>query len=67
MNRDSLARMRLDRRLLLRRGWIGAAELERALANLPDVTGKATTLGAAEEGSGAQPDRGPEETPPPFA
>jgi len=45
MNRDSLAKMRLDRRLLTRRGWIGAADLEQALASLPDAAQKATTLG----------------------
>ena len=45
MNRDSLAKMRLDRRLLTRRGWIDGNELDQALASLPDVAGKATTLG----------------------
>jgi len=66
MNRNSLARMRLDRRLMTRRGWIGAAELEHALAELPDVASKATTLGEIEEASGgrAKPE-GPGETLPP--
>jgi hypothetical protein len=41
--------MRLDRRLLHRRGWIGASELEQELAALPDSAGKATTLGEASE------------------
>jgi hypothetical protein len=47
MNRESLAKMRLDRRLLLRRGWLKDAEREQALASLPDVGHKATTLGEA--------------------
>lgn len=49
MHRDSLSRMRLDRRLLHRRGWIGASELEQELAALPDSAGKATTLGEAND------------------
>jgi hypothetical protein len=40
-----MEKLRLDRRLLLRRGWIAPRELEAALAALPDVAGKATTLG----------------------
>lgn len=47
MNRDSVSRLRLDRRLLYRRGWISPEERERALEALPDVSHKAITLGAA--------------------
>ena len=46
MNRESLDKLRLDRRLLNRRGWMSAAERARALEELPDVSQKATTLGA---------------------
>ena len=46
MNRESLDKLRLDRRLFKRRGWMSSAELSRALEQLPDVAGKATTLGA---------------------
>jgi hypothetical protein len=46
MNRESLDKMRLDRRLLHRRGWMSAAERARSLEELPDVAQKATTLGA---------------------
>jgi hypothetical protein len=54
MNRESLDKMRLDRRLLRRRGWMSAAERARALEDLPDVSQKATTLGAESgEESGA--------------
>jgi hypothetical protein len=46
MNRESLDKLRLDRRLLHRRGWMSEAERRRALEALPDVSSKATTLGA---------------------
>ena len=46
MNRESLEKLRLDRRLLNRRGWMSDGERQRALAALPDVAAKATTLGA---------------------
>ena len=51
MNRESIEKMRLDRRLISRRGWMSSAERARALEDLPDVSEKATTLGAeaAEE------------------
>jgi hypothetical protein len=38
---DSLRKLRLDRRMVDRRGWIPKVELERALADLPDVEHKA--------------------------
>ncbi len=47
MNRESLEKLRLDRRLIGRRGWMSRAERARALEALPDVLHKATTLGAA--------------------
>jgi hypothetical protein len=46
MNRESLDKLRLDRRLFKRRGWMSASERARALEELPDVSAKATTLGA---------------------
>ena len=46
MNRQSLEKLRLDRRLMGRRGWMSNAERARALQDLPDVESKATTLGA---------------------
>jgi hypothetical protein len=56
MNRESLDKLRLDRRLLNRRGWMGNAERQRALEALPDVSSKATTLGAeSDEGESAPP------------
>jgi hypothetical protein len=60
MNRESLDKLRLDRRLISRRGWMSATERQRALEALPDVASKATTLGAE---SGDDERRSPEETP----
>ena len=60
MNRDAMQKLRLDRRLIRRRNWIGDAELKRELDGLTDLAHKATTLGdAADEresaGSSAAP------------
>jgi hypothetical protein len=41
MHHKSLSRLRLDRRLIARGGWIKSEELERELAALPDVSHKA--------------------------
>jgi hypothetical protein len=49
VNRDAMQKLRLDRRLIQRRGWIAEGELERELAGLADVAGKATTLGQAAD------------------
>jgi hypothetical protein len=40
MVHESLRKLRLDRRLLHRRGWIGEEELTKELAALPDVSDK---------------------------
>jgi hypothetical protein len=55
MNRESLEKLRLDRRLINRRGWMTEAERRRALEALPDTAAKATTLGAesGEDDAGA--------------
>lgn len=52
MDRESLERLRFDRRLQNRRGWVAAEELDRHLASLPDVADKLTTL-AGEESAAA--------------
>ncbi len=39
--------LRLDRRLANRPGWIGADELEKELAALPDVSAKGEQAGDA--------------------
>jgi hypothetical protein len=40
MNRDALKDMRLDWRLIHRRGWISKAELEKEIEALPDSSHK---------------------------
>jgi hypothetical protein len=42
MDRESMAHLRLDRRLIRRRRWIPADELQRELEQLPDSAHKAT-------------------------
>ena len=64
MHRDSLSKMRLDRRLLHRRGWIGSNELEQELSSLPDAADKATTLGEADDAEEASSNDAPDEAPP---
>jgi len=49
MNRDSMQKLRLDRRLIQRRSWISEKEREAALESLPDVSEKLMTLGEAED------------------
>jgi len=48
MDTRSQRRLRLDRRLTDRRGWIAPEELERELAALPDVSEKVGTAGPEE-------------------
>jgi hypothetical protein len=59
MNRDSIQKLRLDRRLIRRSGWISAQELEQELAALPDVSEKLTTLGEVEDREESDPDAEP--------
>ncbi|MFQ5417701.1 MAG: hypothetical protein ACE5FL_11705 [Myxococcota bacterium] len=40
MNRNALKQLRLDRRLIRRRGWISSSDLEQEIAALPDVSDK---------------------------
>lgn len=53
MDRESLDRLRFDRRLQNRRGWLAPSELDRHLETLPDVKDKLTTLAAQEESAAA--------------
>jgi len=41
--------MKLDRRLIRRRGWISEPDLERELAALPDVASKAASKDSEAE------------------
>ncbi len=45
MDRESMRRLRLDRRLIRRRGWVSEEELERELTALPDVSHKIAPVG----------------------
>ena len=45
---DDNRKLKLDRRLLRRRGWIDPEELEKELADLPDVSHKAQPQGEEE-------------------
>ncbi len=40
MNRETTEKLRLDRRLMDRSGWLSKAEREKSLAALPDVSDK---------------------------
>ncbi|MBW2495624.1 MAG: hypothetical protein JRE43_12795 [Deltaproteobacteria bacterium] len=51
MNRRSLEKMRTDRRLAGRSGWISRADLDRETEGLPDASGK-----IAEEEAEPNPD-----------
>ncbi|MEZ4333905.1 MAG: hypothetical protein R3F35_19300 [Myxococcota bacterium] len=53
MDRESLDRLRFDRRLQNRRGWLAPGELEGYLERLPDVAEKLTTL-TEEDGAAAE-------------
>lgn len=56
MDQENVKRLRLDRRLIGRRGWISAEELEREITELPDVSDKVAVVEPAEpsgdDGSG---------------
>jgi len=49
MDRESVERLRFDRRLQRRRHWLAENELEGHFEGLPDVSGKMTTIAEAEE------------------
>lgn len=48
MDRESMKRLRLDRRLIRRRGWVSKEELERELTALPDVSHKIAPVGGED-------------------
>ncbi len=53
MDRKSLERLRLDRRLVGRPGWIAPEEFERELAALPDVAHKVAPAAEPDEAGGS--------------
>jgi len=40
MDRETITKLRLDKRLIRRRGWISPEDLEREIEALPDVSHK---------------------------
>jgi hypothetical protein len=40
MDRETVSKLRLDKRLIRRRGWISPDDLERELEALPDASSK---------------------------
>ena len=40
MDQESMSKLRLDKRLATRRGWLSEGELAEELANLPDASHK---------------------------
>ena len=55
MDRESRERLRLDRRLIRRRGHLSPEELVRELAALPDVAHKAAPVPAEERPAPKEP------------
>ncbi len=51
MIHDHTRSLKLDRRLLRRRGWVDPEELEKELADLPDVSHKAKSPDEPDEPS----------------
>ena len=49
MDKESVERLRFDRRLKRRSGWLSAADEEEYLSSLPDVSDKMTTCAEEEE------------------
>ena len=62
MNRQSMQKLRLDRRLIERSSWISGQELDSELDSLPDASHKAVTIGQAEDEA-----KGPANEPAPAA
>ena len=48
MRESAKNQLRLDRRLVGRRGWVAAEEVEREIAALPDVSSKADLIDAPD-------------------
>ncbi len=55
---DHTRKLRFDRRLLRRRGWVDPKELEKELADLPDVSHKVLPVGE-DEGPSQEPEQPP--------
>ena len=51
MDNESTSRLKFDRRLATRRGWVEPDELEQELASLPDAADKMVALDEPAEAS----------------
>jgi hypothetical protein len=63
MDRESMRRLRLDRRLIRRRGWVSEEELQRELAALPDVSHKIAPVGGEPSAPSEQTETAPADSP----
>jgi len=61
MDHESMKKLRFDRRLIQRRGWVSAKELKKVLETLPDVSDKLMTLGEANPSEESGTDTPPAE------
>jgi hypothetical protein len=68
MNRKATEDLRLDRRLLKRRGWISKADREKEFAALPDVSEKIAPPESDDESdaAAAKSSEAPAASPPGF-
>ena len=63
MDRESTQRLKLDRRLIRRRGWLSEEELQSELASLPDVSHKIAPVGGEPSAPSEQTETLPTEPP----
>ena len=66
MDNESIDRLKFDRRLANRRGWLEAQELEQELASLPDATDKIHVASDEPEETEAPSAPAPAPAPPGF-
>jgi hypothetical protein len=64
MDKESVDRLRFDRRLQRRSGWIEAADQDAYLESLPDVSEKMTTCADEEKAASEADAAPPPDTPP---
>ena len=55
MDRESMAKLKLDKRLARRRGWIAQEDLQQALEDLPDAADKVRRLGDEAPAEATEP------------
>ena len=65
MDRESVERLRFDRRLQQRRGWVEESQLESHIESLEDVSEKMTTAAELEAEEAAEAPSSPDAEAPP--